>query len=71
MVFWTVIIGIEDNWIADGFRLDPDKLKDAIDERMLAGLTHEGEIVVRITKSPGDHAIQCAEKRHEKAVTAV
>lgn len=62
---WLVEIEVADVWVADGLRINEQNLQEAIDEKILAGLTKDGEIVVRVIKSPTDAEIQSAEQRLE------
>ena len=48
---WTVEIDIDNSWIADGFELEADNLRDAINESLL-GYARPEEIKVKILKAP-------------------
>lgn len=56
-VEWTVKIGVDESWIADGFELDPAILKEAILNHIL-GYAYDDEVSVDILKAPDEATIE-------------
>lgn len=57
---WTIELGIEDTWIADGFDLktedDIEALKEAIQHRLPWAYGHE--ISLRVLRAPADEKVK-------------
>lgn len=47
---WTVQISVADTWVADGFDLTADRLKDMVLADL--GYAYDGEVRVKIIKAP-------------------
>lgn len=47
---WTVQISVADTWVADGFDLTADRLKDMVLSDL--GYAHDGEVVTKIIRAP-------------------
>jgi hypothetical protein len=56
MIQWTVKISVDDTWVADGFEVTEERLKEAILEHSL-GYAYDHEIKVVVLKSPPKHII--------------
>lgn len=60
MFKWTAEIEVDETWIADGFELTAEDLKNAILEHML-GYADDSEVNVEIVKSPSEDEIREAQ----------
>lgn len=65
---YTLKLRVADIWVHDGFRLNPELLVEAVDEKLLGGLTQDGEIEVEIVKEPSEKQIQQSIERHNKTL---
>lgn len=57
MVDWTVRIGVHGSWVADGFNLTAEDLKQAILSHML-GYAYEDEVEVEVLYAPDPEFIE-------------
>jgi len=67
MTKFTVEIEIADVWIEDGLTfIDPDALRDALNNLLFAGYAEDEEIGIKV-KNPSEAAIKRAISRAERA----